>query len=552
MLAKTYETMFALGARLESSFGKAFSNAQKQMNATSKQVDRLNRSFGTIKSGFGRMAAVIGGAVGVGSVGGLFTKAIGEASNLEQYRNTLEVVLKDTNKAAEAMKWASKFANITPFETSEVVDATVKLSAYGMEAQKVLPAVGDMAGVMGKTLDQAVEAVADAQTGELERLKEFGIRKQDIIDHGNKIMRGKEIVNQKGQITDYKAFNKALFSLMEERFKGGMDRQARTFKGTMSTITGVFGSSLAQIAGISEDGTIKIGSLFDTVRTKALELGNKMQQMQEDGTFAKWGESAAKAVNGISEAIVFAKDVCIIASPALAALTTAYLTHKGVVMATTLAQYAQNAATVISNGLLALQCARIEYQTVVAATGSRTIGIITAAQWLWNAAMSANPIGAVIIGIAALSAGIIVLIKNWDKVTAAVKRAWEWLAKWKKGGGDKVQGMGNLRQLEVGKNAIGTNYWRGGLTWVGEKGPELVSLPRGSQIKSNQKSLSELKASMARVGSTSLPAYSPQIIIQGNADEKVVTRALDLSYEKYNQFVRRYEAEKRRLQFSPS
>jgi hypothetical protein len=34
----------------------------------------------------------------------------------------------------------------------------------------------------------------------------------------------------------------------------------------------------------------------------------------------------------------------------------------------------------------------------------------------------------------------------------------------------------------VGTNARGTSYWRGGPTWVGENGPELVSLPQGSQV----------------------------------------------------------------------
>lgn len=39
-----------------------------------------------------------------------------------------------------------------------------------------------------------------------------------------------------------------------------------------------------------------------------------------------------------------------------------------------------------------------------------------------------------------------------------------------------------------GHNAAGTENWRGGLTWVGETGPELVNLPRGSQIISNEDS----------------------------------------------------------------
>lgn len=39
-----------------------------------------------------------------------------------------------------------------------------------------------------------------------------------------------------------------------------------------------------------------------------------------------------------------------------------------------------------------------------------------------------------------------------------------------------------------GYNAAGTQNWRGGLTWVGEAGPELVHLPRGSQVYNAQDS----------------------------------------------------------------
>jgi hypothetical protein len=39
----------------------------------------------------------------------------------------------------------------------------------------------------------------------------------------------------------------------------------------------------------------------------------------------------------------------------------------------------------------------------------------------------------------------------------------------------------------IGANALGTDNWRGGLSWVGEKGPELVNLPRGAQVIPNNK-----------------------------------------------------------------
>lgn len=40
-----------------------------------------------------------------------------------------------------------------------------------------------------------------------------------------------------------------------------------------------------------------------------------------------------------------------------------------------------------------------------------------------------------------------------------------------------------------GWNAGGSDYWRGGLTWVGENGPELVGLPTGSRIYNNADSM---------------------------------------------------------------
>ncbi|AGG07983.1 phage tail tape measure protein [Dehalococcoides mccartyi] len=45
----------------------------------------------------------------------------------------------------------------------------------------------------------------------------------------------------------------------------------------------------------------------------------------------------------------------------------------------------------------------------------------TAAQWAANAAQNANPIGLIITAVAALTAGIVLLVKNWEKVTGFFK-----------------------------------------------------------------------------------------------------------------------------------
>lgn len=66
-------------------------------------------------------------------------------------------------------------------------------------------------------------------------------------------------------------------------------------------------------------------------------------------------------------------------------------------------------------------------QTIVSKAQAVSTGVVTAAQWAWNAAMNANPIGLIIAAIVLLIAGIVLLVKNWDTVKAAGAAAWEWI-----------------------------------------------------------------------------------------------------------------------------
>lgn len=63
------------------------------------------------------------------------------------------------------------------------------------------------------------------------------------------------------------------------------------------------------------------------------------------------------------------------------------------------------------------------------------------------------------------------------------------------------------RYIGNGYNATGNDNWRGGLTWVGEAGPELVALPAGSQIMSAQDSRN---AGSVTIGTIVIDAKSVQ------------------------------------------
>ena len=112
-----------------------------------------------------------------------------------------------------------------------------------------------------------------------------------------------------------------------------------------------------------------------------------------------------------------------------------------------------------------------------------------------------------------------VISSVWDKVKPVVEgigNGLSWVA-------DKVGGLFGFGGggSDTGSNAEGTNNWRGGPTWVGEQGPELIDLPRGTRILPNKESvqlassLQKMRAATAAQSATPIPANAP--IRQGGA-----------------------------------
>lgn len=78
--------------------------------------------------------------------------------------------------------------------------------------------------------------------------------------------------------------------------------------------------------------------------------------------------------------------------------------------------------------------------------------------------------------------------------------------------------------------AKGTNFWRGGLVQIHEKGGEIVDLPRGSRVMPHDKSVSEAynmgKAEKQTNLTISIPKLADQIIVREEADIDRITNSL--------------------------
>lgn len=389
MANKVINTILNLRDNMSGGLIKAARNtkgvSKEMMSATRSVVAFKNKAVSSITSATKSFVKL--GTATAGVVATLAAKTgLSEAMDLEGYRLQLETATKDTQKASEIMQYAINLANKTPFEGGELVEGASKFEAMGMAAQKWLPLAGDMAAATNKSFDQATEALIDAQNGELERLKEFGITKAKIVEQGEKMFSGVQLVKNQGQITNQEKFNEALIALMQDRFAGGMEKQATTMKGLWSTVTGVTKSALATITGITTDGSIRSGSALDLLKGKVQLLAGKLEEWQQNGTLDR---IAQQFDQGLAKAV----------------------------------ETAGNAFTWILNNGDTVQRWLIGLGSALAAVKilQFTAGVISAVKTVsWfakvaGALVSANPI-VLAIG-AAIAAGAL-LIANWDKVKA--------------------------------------------------------------------------------------------------------------------------------------
>lgn len=126
----------------------------------------------------------------------------------------------------------------------------------------------------------------------------------------------------------------------------------------------------------------------------------------------------------------------------------------------------------------------------------------------------------------------------YDKFKAGVDKVKQWWNEIKAFLRHPIRGTVNLVKNitggDIGRNARGTSNWKGGPTWVGEEGPEIVNLPRGSEVLSNTKSrlaMQEARMSGNSGGDTHIhiPKLADQIIVREDAD---IDRIGDALYRK--------------------
>ena len=259
---------------------------ERELRRVNNRMDELRGSGRNIKQefdicerGLSKLKAVAVAFITVkltGYLKDIGMKAYETRKEFAKYEAVLRNTLQSQEKAAQAMKMLQKLAAETPASLKIWTEGFIKLVNRGINPTKEeLTNMGDLASSQGKSIDQLIEAILDAMTGENERLKEFGIKASKNGDKVKYTFKGvtTEVNNSEESIKNY------LLSL-----------------GKLEGVAGSMAIQMQELEGMQSN----LGDTMDAIYNK---IGKKLEPMFKSfmGGLSKMLGSVSSALDTTSE-----------------------------------------------------------------------------------------------------------------------------------------------------------------------------------------------------------------------------------------------------------
>jgi len=238
--------------------------------------------------------------------------AIGFNSTLEQAQVSFETMTGSAQLAQEHIEELAAFARKTPFDFPQILEASKRLQAYGTDVRDVtgiMRILGDIAaGVGTDKLPQLILAFGQVQTAtkltgmELRQFQEAGVPLlRTLAEQFNVTTHQMSRMVSEGKV-GFDDVRQALETLTAEgsKFGGGMERQSKTFQGSVQNIKDAFDQIVAAWAGPT---FIKLAEILGNIADGANKTAEKMKGRAGlsgalDDT-AKAGDKVAKSFKDI-------------------------------------------------------------------------------------------------------------------------------------------------------------------------------------------------------------------------------------------------------------
>jgi hypothetical protein len=293
------------------------------VRVSSQGASAARRELSSLTDTAKSAAAAVGLVV---SAGAAMSKLVQTARQTDVLMASLKTMTGSSEAATAAFGELNKIAAETPYTIDQSVTAFTKLVSLGLDpSKKAIISYGNTASAMGKDLTQMIEAVADASTGEFERLKEFGIKAKQQGDQVSFTFQGvtTTVGKNAAEIEGY------LQGLGENQFAGAMANRMATLDGALSNLQdswdGLFravssagtGDIIAEQVRMASDAlseltaSISSGEALAYIQAwgsewegTATDVRTAIEQTTKflESKFQDWGLSADESSNLISDA----------------------------------------------------------------------------------------------------------------------------------------------------------------------------------------------------------------------------------------------------------
>jgi len=507
----------------------------------------------------------------MGSLGKSAEEAVGFQKNLiefgaeigvsgsklvSEFGKNAEMLAKFGDKAGEVFKNLAKTAKATGVEMNELFSLADKFNTFDSAAS----AVGKLNAQMGTNLDTMTLLQEEDPAKQVEMLRDAFLATGKSLENMTKFekMAAAEAMGMKlnvlekflGPKEEQTEANKNFEELTEKTMTftkkiSALGQQFLTlFTPLISGLVDVldwvgkgvswFGEFTETIAK-NKEIVWTLGTVLGAIVLPAMIKVGWQQLLNTRNTIVSTAADIKKfvATQLLSYALVGNTIAKIASTVATAASTAAQWLATAATHAVTAATWLWNAA-ISSNIVVAGTAFAVAAGGAIAmwALEGATLAI-EAATWLFNAALYANPIGLVILAVVGLIGALWLLWENmgavgefftdiWDGITASIQaavdlagNALDTLGGWFGFGGDEEEETPGL--------AEGTSNFQGGRAIVGEKGPEMVNLPRGAEVIPNDKlATGESKVAATRAGGKEKPTVVKLILNERELGQAVL------------------------------
>ena len=284
-------------ASQEKKAGDAAQQSSGQHESLARKLLTIGSQMGQTIFGFQQLYQ---GAVGFGQA------LLGPNAAMEQTTVAFETLLGKGKATQDFLKQMQQFAAATPFTFPEVATSAQHMLAFGFSAKQVLPYltnIGDAMSAMGKgsaNIDHIVEvfgqmhAAGKLNAGDMMQLASEGIPAWKFLaDAMGKTVPEVQKLSSQGLIPADKAIQ-AVSDGMHKMFGGGMQAQATTFNGLLSTFQDNIGMAMRAFTG----------PLFDMAKKGLETLGNLVSSPAFQHFATQMGQNVGKVLLNVGDMLV--------------------------------------------------------------------------------------------------------------------------------------------------------------------------------------------------------------------------------------------------------